>query len=854
MADPEIVYTVKVDDKQLQQELKQVDKAVSQTTKAAADKVDKASKDAAKSVASATKSATQSIDSAGEACTDFSQKLAEISGQSLDDVNAAIQKSNDEFQQILASLQKAPKNADLAKQGVTVLGEAAAETRKKVALLVSTQEAMKKALDSGELSADAYRAYEREVSDASASLKTLQKQAKLSEKDIRNLAQGVEVSLSKWDGFKAGVGKAAKATGAAFASMGSAAVSIGTKAISGAVEFDKAMNKFAASTGTAEGELSAYEETLKAIYAGNYGESYEDIANAMTQVTHQMGDLDQTSLQHITESAFLLRDTFGYDVAESARAASTLMNQFGIDGDKAMALIAAGAQNGLDASGDLLGNIDSYAAQFAQAGLSADDMFKLLQKGAEDGTLQMDEISAAVGELGPAAVEALGGIEEGAYASGDALASLKTVNSDVGSTLEGMKRQAESVLLDLGNTLLPIITQLLETVGPMLSGLFDSLQPALETAMGLLTPLLDSLLPMLTTAFGQLMEPIGTLAETLLPVLTEAWGTISEPLGNLVEVLLPPLTELLTLGAQTLGELGATILPVLAEMVAIFIETITPIVEELLPILLEVVRQLLDPLMQLMDAIMPVLLELFKAIIEPVAALAMDLMPILKDILDALMPAIDAVIGVVGPLVELFAALATKLVDQVMPVIRVLASVFGVLLANAIEQVAPILETLMNLLSGIITFITGVFTGDWEKAWDGIVGIFRGIFNIIPSIIEGALNGGITLINGIIRGINKVTGIIGIPEIPLIPKVELPRFHAGGIVDFRVGEGLALLRDGEMVLTQAQQAKLFALANGAAGGGAQPIVITSPVYLDGREISRSVTQHQYTDVMARRYK
>lgn len=153
-------------------------------------------------------------------------------------------------------------------------------------------------------------------------------------------------------------------------------------------------------------------------------------------------------------------------------------------------------------------------------------------------------------------------------------------------------------------------------------------------------------------------------------------------------------------------------------------------------------------------------------------------------------------------------------------------------------------------------FITGVFTGDWEKAWNGIVNIFKGIINYIPSLIENVLNAGINTINGLIKGINKLTGAVGIPEIPLIPKVEIPRFHAGGVVDFEAGgEGLALLKDGEMVLTQAQQARLFALAAGTqAAGGGQTVVVVSPVYLDGRLISQNTTDHQFSDVMARRYR
>ena len=65
------------------------------------------------------------------------------------------------------------------------------------------------------------------------------------------------------------------------------------------------------------------------------------------------------------------------------RAASTLMNQFGVDGDKAMNLIAAGAQNGLDFSGELLDSINEYSVQFSKVGLDAEDMFAIMQKGAE---------------------------------------------------------------------------------------------------------------------------------------------------------------------------------------------------------------------------------------------------------------------------------------------------------------------------------------------------------------------------------------------------------------------------------------------------------------------------------------
>ena len=57
-----------------------------------------------------------------------------------------------------------------------------------------------------------------------------------------------------------------------------------------------------------------------------------------------------------------------------------------------MGLIAAGAQNGLDYSGELLDSISEYSVQFAKVGLDANDMFNIFQKGAESGAFNLDKV------------------------------------------------------------------------------------------------------------------------------------------------------------------------------------------------------------------------------------------------------------------------------------------------------------------------------------------------------------------------------------------------------------------------------------------------------------------------------
>ena len=64
-----------------------------------------------------------------------------------------------------------------------------------------------------------------------------------------------------------------------------------------------------------------------------------------------------------------------------------------------MGLIAAGAQNGLDYSGELLDSVSEYSVQFAKLGFSADDMFHIFQRGADSGAWNLDKVGDAIKEF-----------------------------------------------------------------------------------------------------------------------------------------------------------------------------------------------------------------------------------------------------------------------------------------------------------------------------------------------------------------------------------------------------------------------------------------------------------------------
>lgn len=195
-----------------------------------------------------------------------------------------------------------------------------------------------------------------------------------------------------------GINPTAVKVAATVAGIGVAGFKVGKELATLGDEYNKSMNQLQASTGVSKAELEGLGKVVKDVYGNNFGESIADVANGVADVKKQTG-LMGPELQKVTEGAYSLQDTFEYDLTESARAAKAMMINFGTDGEKAMSMIAAGAQNGLDFSGELLDSISEYSVQFAKVGFSADDMFNIFQQGADSGAWNLDKVGDAIKEF-----------------------------------------------------------------------------------------------------------------------------------------------------------------------------------------------------------------------------------------------------------------------------------------------------------------------------------------------------------------------------------------------------------------------------------------------------------------------
>lgn len=95
-------------------------------------------------------------------------------------------------------------------------------------------------------------------------------------------------------------------------------------------------------------------------------------------------------------------------------------------------------------------------------------------------------------------------------------------------------------------------------------------------------------------------------------------------------------------------------------------------------------------------------------------------------------PAIDNLSMLLGSFFDFFKAAWEDFVSNVdvekfMEILSGLVEVVGTTLINAIAALSDIISGLAQALSGLIDFVTGVFTGDWDLAWNGIKNLFSGI-------------------------------------------------------------------------------------------------------------------------------
>lgn len=379
----------------------------------------------------------------------------------------------------------------------------------------------------------------------------------------------------------------------------------------------------------------------------------------------------------------------------------------------------------------------------------------------------------------------------------DASAQYKKTNGDVmesnrahqqlSDTMAQIGAVAEPVLnslIGLGGKLLEQLSPLIESVAnnlaPVLINICEEVAPIIVSMLEQIMPLIEELLPYIAQLMEQLAPIIVQLVETLLPVLVQVIKQLLPPFMEILNALMPLL--------DTIFQLVQPFIDLILQLIEPFAALISTAIAPLIVKLAELLNNLLQPLIPVFNEIAGILSETLQPVFE------------------ALAPVFDLLTDALSPLFELLSMLLNAILPALTPVIEILADVFSNVLGLAIKGISSAIESLTGIFNGLIDFIDGVFSGNWDKAWNGILEIFKNVLNLIPNAVEFIINGAIGMINGLFDGINWAIEWAGL-EIPHIPEVTLPRFRAG--IDYVPSDKyLAYLDAGEAVLT-AQEAEQY---------------------------------------------
>lgn len=350
----------------------------------------------------------------------------------------AVQSSSSSLQRELTAINKQlkfdPENTVLLAQKQEVLKEQIENSKSALKKLLDVQDQVEEQAKNGEISTEQYRAYQREVEKAKSKLETFTKQLAETEekanainlesarsemsktetsvgkvgdsfKNLENNSDKTDLSKvkkemddvkSSADNLKSAVGDALKEAGAAATAVGGAL----TGAVISANSEEKALNSLQTQTGLTTEELSKYESIIGEIYKDNFGESQEDIANTLSKIKQVTDEQNPQKLKDMAENLYTLEATFdNFDISETLRGINGLITNMGLSADEAFDYIVKGAQNGLNYSGELGDNIAEYSQIWGQAGFDAEQMFSILENGTKNGAYNLDKVNDFVKEF-----------------------------------------------------------------------------------------------------------------------------------------------------------------------------------------------------------------------------------------------------------------------------------------------------------------------------------------------------------------------------------------------------------------------------------------------------------------------
>lgn len=721
---------------------------------------------------------------------------------------------------------------------------------------------MKEAL---QVAADSAAYYDRSLEDTSETLKSFLK---------GNYANDAALGLSATEYTRNAA--AMKLYGKSFQNLSEAQKQLAL------LQMVKDANDLSGATGQAAREADGWENVI-----GNLKEAWKQLIAVIGQPVLKLAipvvQSMTAALQRMTEVANAawqaLKKLFGWEDADAIKSATKAQEQLTSAVEE-----TSDAQKGALAGFDEIQILSDKTAETATASAGADtpveDLANIADKDGGKIALKFDT------------------------------SGIETAIKVVQTAIERIKASLSSLASWAETTIKPQFGKLFDAIAPALPGIQAKVQESFSGLSGIASQAFAGVKANIETMFsdvGTLAAPLGEYFTTQLP------GFISTAISSIGTILLGLLDSFnLVFGdileaAQPFAEgLLSTVLPTLTEIGTESVTTVTQVFENVKDIFDSVWSEGIAPFFKRLikywneawDSVKaawkehgaPIfegIREAFKNLTERIKNLWEGLLkPVWQNFMDTLdwlweqhiKPVWDKILEFVAVLIEN----ATKIYNQVIspiikwlqetlyPIIVTVINTIWNVVSDVIGFIVDIIGTIIDACKGVADFLTGIFTHDWQQAFDGLqeisdsfvnagIALFEGAVNIIVDLINGLLEYVVVGINTVIKALNSISFDVpdwvpiwggkhfGINLSPLtapqIPKLSIPRLATGAVIPPN-REFLAVLGDQkqgtniEAPLETIKQAFREALAESGGSGRQMNVVLQ----VGRRELARTVVE------------
>lgn len=299
-----------------------------------------------------------------------------------------------------------------------------------------------------------------------------------------------------------------------------------------------------------------------------------------------------------------------------------------------------------------------------------------------------------------------------------------------------------------------------------------------------------------STGFNFIYTLVTTIGSNLATNLTNTWNSISGNLGLSINNMsflwtnfwLTLQNIILTYGPGIITSITTLFNSIYTIAIDPAIQLIVQAWTDFTTILVELWNEygqpLLDNIGQFVETTIGLFQKIYDDIIEPIITPMLETLSWLWDehISKLIQKIGEFSLKLTNAALEIYnnfiAPIASFLLDVLSPAWTMVSSTVIGTVGSIVAAISDIAASIFTIFGGIIDFITGIFTGNWEKAWNGVVDIFKGIIDGIVGIFKLPINLIIDGMNGFISGLNKIqipdwvpaVGGMGL-NIPTIPKL-----------------------------------------------------------------------------------